>query len=347
MSAPAAELPTADGRHSGEVVVLPPGTSVTAAGSHELAVLAETRNAYRKRQKAPATVRAYRSDWRDFTAWCRRHDVCPLPVVPERLADYVADMAAVRGLAFSTITRRLASIAMAHRKAGLPSPRDAEVVLETIEGVARTHGTAPKPKEPARWPVIKAMAASIEGDRLADVRDRALLLVGFGGAFRRSELVALDVADVRFVLEGVRLTLRRSKTDQAGAGRLVVIPHGPSGEPCAVDALRTWLRVADITEGAVFRPIDRWERIRPTRLGAGHVAVLVKRAADACGLDPRQFAGHSLRSGHATSAAATGAPQHKLMEQTGHRSADTLGRYVRDGRRFTDASAAYAMTDRG
>ena len=177
-------------------------------------------------------------------------------------------------------------------------------------------------------------------DRLLGVRDRALLLVGFAGAFRRSELVSLNVRDLKFTNDGLTVTLRRSKTDQEGSGRKVGIPYGSSPETCPVRSLRAWLEASGIESGPVFRPINRHGQIRPSRLSDRAVALIVKRAAEAAGKDPAEFAGHSLRSGLATAAAIGGASERAIMKQTGHRSTAMVRRYIRDGSLFRENAAA-------
>lgn len=328
-----------------EAVLLPPRTPVTAAPSHDMADLSAVRDEYRSRQRSESTMRAYRSDLADYGRWCRRHNVRPLPVDPDDLASYAAWLAAERGLALSTIQRRLSAVSSAHTRAGHPSPRSAGPVVETLSGIARTHGAAQRKAEPARWPTLVAMVAANAGDGLKASRDRAILLVGFAGAFRRSELVGLNVADLKFALEGVRVTIRKSKTDQVAAGRQVAIPYAPEGQPCPVTALRDWLTAAGITAGPVFRAVDKHGHVRARRLGARAVSEIVKASAAAVGLDPREYSGHSLRAGHITSAAAAGASGLRIAGTSGHKSQDVLGGYVRLGQAFASASFTAAVDD--
>jgi integrase len=171
------------------------------------------------------------------------------------------------------------------------------------------------------------------------LRDRALLLLGFAGAFRRSELVGLDVADLEFARAGVIVTLRKSKTDQEGRSRRLGIPFGSSEQTCPVRSVQAWLEAARISEGPVFRSLDRFQQVQGARLSDKAVALIIKRRAKAVGLDPARYAGHSLRAGLATSAAAAGASERVIMSQTGHRSADMVRRYIRDGSLFTSNPA--------
>jgi integrase len=233
----------------------------------------------------------------------------------------------------STIGRRVAAIRYAHKLAGLPLPTDDERVRATMRGIRRSLGTARAKKTPATVERIIAMAA-LPGGRLANFRDRALLLFGFASAMRRSELAALDVEDVEETPDGLRVTIRHSKTDQEGHGHVIAIPRGMIA--CPVTALRAWLEAAAITDGPVFRPIAKGERIQAARLTDRSIAAIVKAHAARVGLDPAAFAGHSLRSGFLTSAAARGASIFKMADQSRHKSMDTLRGYVRDAEIFKD-----------
>ncbi|MDQ6947871.1 MAG: site-specific integrase [Actinomycetota bacterium] len=206
-------------------------------------------------------------------------------------------------------------------------------------GIRRSQGTAPAVKAPAVTAELRAMVAQLPGD-LRGVRDRAMLLVGFAAALRRSELVALDVADVAETAEGLVVTLRRSKTDPEGAGRKIGVPYGSHPATCPVRPLRAWTEIAGVADGPLFVTIDRAGRLGTTRASDRCVARTVQRAALGAGLDPARYAGHSLRAGLATSAAATGASERSIMNQTGHKSLPILRRYIREGSLFTDNAAA-------
>jgi site-specific recombinase XerD len=286
--------------------------------------------------KAPATVKAYRSDWRDFEGWCETKGIRALPATAETVACYVSDLAAVRSV--STIQRRMSAVSQAHQAAGHESPTRSAVVQTIMAGIRREKGTAQKGKRPALVGQIRRMVKSAP-DGLLGMRDRALLLLGFAGAFRRSELVGLDVEDVEFVEDGLVVTLRRSKTDQEGEGRKVGIPHGRGNETCPVRAVRFWLDGAGISEGPLLRSVNRHGRVQPGRLSAKAVALVVKRYAEAAGLESVEFSGHSLRAGLATSAAMAGASERAIMNQTGHRSVQMVRRYIRDGSLFRENAA--------
>jgi site-specific recombinase XerD len=305
-----------------------------------LAAIAQRAEAYAGRAKAPSTVRAYAGDWRNFVAWAEERGLAVLPAEGDTVALYLVDLAD-RGARPATLARRLVVISQAHKAADLPSPTTASVVRRVHAGIRRTLGTAQVGKAPALVDDLTRMLEVLPWSVLGR-RDRALLLLGFAGAFRRSELVGLDVADLEFSRAGLVVTLRRSKTDQEAAGRRVGIPYGAREVTCPVRALQDWLSMAGIGLGPVFRPVDRFGRVQPRRLSDKAVALVVKRHARTAGLDPARYAGHSLRAGLATSAAARGASERAIMAQTGHRSAEMVRRYIRESSLFRDNAAALA-----
>jgi site-specific recombinase XerD len=258
-----------------------------------------------------------------------------LPAAPETVAAYLAAHAGTSKA--STLGRRVAAIRYAHKLAGLETPTDAEGVKATMRGIRRTFGGARNKKAPAVAAKMRSMVA-VAPEGLAGLRDRALLLVGFAGAFRRSELVALDVADIDENETGLLVTLRRGKTDQEAIGRTIAIPRGDVA--CPVKALRAWLEAAAIDAGPIFRPIDKAGTVRASRLTCRSVANFVKAYAARAGFDASTYSGHSLRSGFLTSAAAKGASIFKMMDQSGHKSVDTLRGYVRDAELFKDHAGA-------
>jgi site-specific recombinase XerD len=311
-------------------VPAPAGAPALPAGEIEAAA------GYARAEKAPATRRAYGTDFAIFRTWCAQRGADPLPAAAETVAAFLASEAG-RGVRPSTIGRRVAAIRYAHKLAGFPITTDDERVRATVRGIRRSLGAASNRKAPATADKIVAMAPVV-GGRLSEIRDRALLLIGFAGAFRRSELVALDVEDVEEMPEGLRVTIRRSKTDQEGLGAVVALPRGSVA--CPVAAFRAWIRAAGITAGPVFRPVAKGERLRNARLTDRSVAKIVKAHAVRVGLDPAAFAGHSLRSGFLTSAAARGASIFKMADQSRHTSMDTLRGYVRDAEIFKDHAGA-------
>ena len=287
---------------------------------------------YARAEKAPATRRAYRSDFEIFRAWCDARDALPLPASPESVAAFLASEAK-RDVRPSTLSRRLAAILYAHKLAGYASPTASEAVKATLRGIKRTKKVAPNRKAPATADKVTAMAATT-GNGARGLRDRALLLIGFAGAFRRSELVALDASDIQFCDGGLRVRIRRSKTDQEGEGATVAIV--PGSFACPIKATQDWLKAARITGGPIFRPISKAGRVLDRRLSDRTVAEVVKAAARRVGLKAKDFSGHSLRSGFLTSAARRGASIFKMMDVSRHKSIDTLRGYVRDAELFSD-----------
>jgi integrase len=229
------------------------------------------------------------------------------------------------------------AIAEAHKATDLEPPTHGAIVRNTMKGIRRTLGTAPLQKAPTSIDDIREMADATDAG-IIGARDRALILLGFAGAFRRSELVALDVNDCAFNRDGLVITLRRSKTDQDGAGRQIGIPYGANPETCPVRTIQVWIEQSAITTGPLFRSINRHGQLRMGRLSGIDVARIVKKLAHRAGLDVSKYSGHSLRAGHATTAAMAGASERSIMKQTGHRSVQMVRRYIRDASLFRDNS---------
>lgn len=276
------------------------------------------------------TQRAYAADLAHFRASGR-----DIPCPPQSVAEYLAELAETHAVA--TIQRRVAAIAKAHRASGFDDPCRSEIIRAIIQGIRRTKGIAQREAQALQRDDLFAVLERM-GDRPIDVRDKALLLVGFAGAFRRSELVGFDCGDVEHVRQGMVLHLRKSKTDQVRQGRKVAIPLGRT-RWCPVRHLTDWLTHAGIEQGPLFRSIDRHGHISPDRLSGDAVATIMKKRVEAAGFDPATFSGHSLRAGFATSAVLAGASTFKIREQTGHKSDAMLARYIRDGSLFTDNAA--------
>lgn len=285
--------------------------------------------------KSASTRTAYQSDWTLFESFCARHGLVSKPADPSTVALFITHQVD-SGRAIATVVRELAAIAQAHKLAGHLTPVDARV-REVLKGLRRRVGSAQTQKAPAVVDDLLAMIDTLD-DSPIGLRDRAMLLVGFAGAFRRSELVALDVEDLSFTNEGLVIHLRRSKTDQLGLGRKVGIPFGRNETTCPVRTLRQWLEAAGITNGAIFRFVDSAGRLHE-RSTDRTVARVVKRCAEAAGLDASKFSGHSLRAGLATSAAMAGKSERTIMNQTGHRSERMVRRYIRDANLFRDNAA--------
>lgn len=314
------------------VVAAAPASLVLA----QLAVEVDRARSYAQRARAESTTRAYAGEWKLFEAWCAERGAEALPAAGELVAVYLAGLAD-QGRRAAGIEVALVAISAAHRLAGLPNPREHRAVQEVRSGIRRVIGTAQKGKEPLLVENLRASVAALP-DRLRGMRDRALLLVGFAGAFRRSELVGLDLVHVKERPEGMIIHLAKSKTDQEGHGRDVAISKGACADTCPVHALQAWIAAAAIREGAIFRSVSRWGHVGK-RLSPGDVARAVKSAAAAAGLDAAELAGHSLRSGLATSAARAGATEREIMRKTGHKSVAMVRRYIRDGDAFSEDAA--------
>jgi site-specific recombinase XerD len=305
---------------------------------HELKpYLAETQ-LYIRSSKAANTVKAYRSDWASFTAFCQGRGVASLPAAAATVAAYAAD--AANRLRANTIERHLTAISQAHQLAGLDNPVEEKLVRTVMAGIRRLKGAAQKGKDPLSPELLRRMLAGAP-DNLRCARDRALLLVGFAGALRRSELIELRYEDVQITSDGLVVTIAKSKTDQEREGQTVGIPYGGHPASCPVQALTTWLERSNITYGYLFTAIGRWGGEVTAKPLCGHqVAKIIKQLAARAGLDPAAFSGHSLRSGLATSAAEGGASERAIMEQTRHRSLKQVRKYIRRGSLFRDNAAA-------
>jgi len=295
--------------------------------------------AYARASRAESTKRAYTTDFIAFSRWCEPQGLAPMPALPRTVALYLTALAcAERKVA--TIERALVAISQAHKLHGVPSPRKAPEVTEVLQGIRRTIGVAPHQKDPVLIYTLRALVEPMRKDDPGDVRDRALLCLGLASGCRRSELVELDVGDLSFGDDGLEIVIRRSRTDQEGLGRKIGIPYGGRPRTCPVRAVRDWIDLSYLSEGPLFRPVNRFGKILPSRLTAQSVALIVKRWALEAGLDPMLFAGHSLRSGLATAAAKAGKSERSIMKQTGHRSVSVVRRYIRNAELFDDNAAA-------
>ena len=306
------------------------------AKSGPLARVIDAAKGYADEARAPNTRRAYASDWNHFTSWADAAGLGTLPAAPGSVALYLSAFADT--LKVATLGRRLTAIRQAHAVAGKPFDAAAPELREVWKGIIRSKGRASDPVAPAHLQDLIAMLSALP-DSLTGIRDRALLLIGFAGGFRRSELVALDLTDIGFTGEGLVIRLRRSKTDQEGQGVRVGIPHGQHERTCPVLALRTWIDAAGLANGKVFRSLTRHGHVNSS-LSTKAVALIVKRSAEGAGLDPTKYSGHSLRSGFATSAAAAGASERAIMNQGRWKSLPVARRYIREGSLFRENAAA-------
>ena len=278
----------------------------------------------------------YERHWRTFSSWCSENDLQALPASPETVSLYVANLA--RTLAVATINTVVAAISQVHQAAGFDSPTWSADTRAVWRGVRREKGVAPKQVVPVLTETLRGMVSTVP-DNLLGKRDRALLILGYAMASRRSELVSLDVEDITRVEDGLEVRIKRSKTDQEQAGRIVGVPYGSNPDTCPVRSLSRWLDASGIESGAIFRPIDRHGRLGSERLSPAAVADVVKRTAKRIGKDERNYAGHSLRSGFCTQAASSSS-MHSIMLQSGHRSESQVRSYIRKGSLFVDNAAS-------
>lgn len=281
-----------------------------------------------------ATKLAYEADMAHYRAYGGI-----IPSTPDVLAFYLAELSHTHRPA--TISRRLAAIGKAHRLKGFNDPTKSELVKATLRGIRRTLGTAQDEAKPLMRDDLYDLLA-VMGERPKDIRDRALLLIGFAGGFRRSELVGLDWCDIEHVRQGMVITLRRSKTDQEGKGRKIGLPFA-RGRWCPVKALEAWQTVSTKTDGPIFSVLNRHGYIGDKRLSGEAVSLIIKDRLKAVGRDPLGYSGHSLRAGFATSAAMAGASTYKIRQQTGHASDAMLSRYIRDGDMFSNNAAGCVL----
>jgi integrase len=303
--------------------------------------LIQTANDLIRSAKAPSTRKAYQSDWRIFESWCAAYRLASLPAAPQTIALYIASCVGAR-LASATIARRLASISKAHQAAGFEDSTASTkhfVVGEVLKGARRTLGVAQKCKDPLLLNDILLLLAACPNNLLG-LRDRALILTGFAGAFRRSELCAMTVADLRFSASGLVINVPRSKADQEQAGDKVAIPFGEHEDTCPINALRKWLSTANVTDGSVFRGVDRHDKVASTGLHRDSIAAIFKTAAMRAGMNAINIAGHSVRAGMATQAALNGSSERAIAKTTRHKSRRDLRRYIRPGELFRENASA-------
>lgn len=291
---------------------------------------------YVRQSRSDNTLRGYKSDWRHFSAFSESLGIEPMPATPEMVASYLS-ACADSGLKAGSIQRRVSAITAMHQAAGHASPTSNATVKLCLAGIRRALGTHQEGKTPALTADLAAMCSHLPSDLLG-IRDRAILLIGFAGAFRRSELVGLNVEDLQFGDDGVRILIAHSKTDQEGAGQVVGIARGMS--LCPVAALQAWLSAAGITTGPVFRSVTRHGEIKSSRLTDQVVALVVKRYSTGAGIEAAKYSGHSLRAGLVTQAALNRVPEYVIMRQTRHKSTEMLRRYIRDAALFRDNASA-------
>ena len=286
--------------------------------------------------KAINTVRAYKSDFKDFGLFCVKNSFKNLPSEPKIVSLYLTHLAS-KDVKLSTIKRRLVSIGVIHKIKGHYLDTKHPIIVENLLGIKRRKGTIQKGKKPILINNLKEILKVIDQENCEDIkklRDKSILLIGFAGGFRRNEIVSLDYEDLDFVYEGLKINIKRSKTDQFGEGTIKAIPYFENNIYCPVTTIRRWLNISKITKGALFRRFSKGSKITSGRLSDQTVALLIKKYLSKTGIDSKNYSGHSLRSGFATSAAESGAEERSIMAMTGHKSTEMVRRYIKEANLF-------------
>jgi site-specific recombinase XerD len=286
--------------------------------------------------KANNTIRAYKSDFKDFGLFCSQNGFKALPSEPKIVSLYLTYLS-TKEVKMSTLKRRLVSIGVIHKLKGYYLDTKHPSILENIMGIKRRKGSKQKGKKPLLINNLKQIINVIDEkkiDEIKKLRDRTIILIGFSGGFRRNEIVSLDYDDLDFVNEGLKISLKRSKTDQFGEGSVKGLPHFENSQYCPVISLRKWIEISKINSGALFRRFTKGSKLSENRLSDQTVALLIKEYLNLAGIDSTNFSGHSLRSGFATSAAESGVEERSIMAMTGHKSTEMVRRYIKDANLF-------------
>ena len=289
-----------------------------------------------KNSKAINTVRAYKSDFNDFELFCVKNGFKSLPSDPKIVSLYLTHLS-TQDFKISTLKRRLVSIGVIHKLKGYYLDTKHPSIIENIMGIKRRKGSVQISKKPILVNSLKQIINVIDEqnkEEIKKLRDRTIILIGFSGGFRRAEIVSLDYDDLDFVPEGVKINLRRSKTDQFGEGFTKGLPYFDNSQYCPVVSLKKWIQISNINSGAVFRRFTKGSRLSENRLTDQTVALLIKEYLKLTGLDSKNYSGHSLRSGFATSAAESGAEERSIMAMTGHKSPEMVRRYIKEANLF-------------
>jgi len=276
-----------------------------------------------KNSKAANTLRAYQADFKDFSAFCAKNGLNSIPTEPKILSLYLTHLSATSK--FSTLKRRIASISVIHKLKGHYLDTKHPIIMENLLGIKRVKGSNQKAKKPILINELRLIINAIDQTNQTEkkkIRDKAIILIGFSGGFRRSELVNLIYDDVEFVNEGVKIFIKRSKTDQSGEGMTKAIPYFDNQSFCPVINLKNWMNISEIKSGKIFDISDK------------SIALIIKKYASLSGLDPNRYSGHSLRSGFATSTAESGAEERNIMAMTGHKTSQMVRRYIQEANLF-------------
>ena len=286
--------------------------------------------------KAANTVRAYKSDFQDFGLFCVKSGFNNLPADPKIISLYLTHLSS-KNVKISTIKRRLVSIGVIHKMKGYYLDTKHPVIIENFMGIKRRKGTIQKGKKPLLINDLKQIIDVINNKKDPDtkkLRNKAILLIGFSGGFRRNEIVSLDMEDIEFVFEGVKITIKKSKTDQFGEGMIKGIPHFENSLYCPVNALKKWINISKIKKGPLFVKFSKGSILTKNRLTDQSVALIIKEYLLKTGINSKNYSGHSLRSGFATSAAEAGAEERSIMAMTGHKSTEMVRRYIKEANLF-------------
>jgi len=286
--------------------------------------------------KASNTVRAYKSDFNDFGLFCAKNGFKSLPSEPKFVSLYLTHLS-TKDIKISTLKRRLVSIGMVHKLKGHYLDTKHPVIIENIMGIKRRKGSIQNGKKPLLINSLKLIIKVIneqKKEKIKKLRDKSIILIGFSGGFRRNEIVTLNYEDLEFVSEGLKIAIRRSKTDQFGEGSIKALPYFDNSEYCPVITLKQWLEVSKINSGPVFRRFSKGSKLLEHRLTDQTVALLIKEYLNLAGIDSKNYSGHSLRSGFATTAAESGAEERSIMAMTGHKTTQMVRRYIHEANLF-------------
>ena len=301
----------------------------------DLKLLHEATLSNLKSSKANNTLRAYKSDFNDFGAFCAKHALNSLPSEPKIVSLYLTHLS--KNSKISTLRRRLVSISMIHKLKGHYLDTKHPIIVENLMGIRRVKGSIQKGKKPLLINHLKLIINVIDEQRVEEIkksRDKTIILIGFGGGFRRTELISINHEDLDFVPEGVKIFIRRSKTDQFGEGMIKGLPHFTNEKYCPVANLKKWLQISNIKSGPIFRRFSKGSMLTDKRLTDQSVALLIKEYLNLAGIENKNFAGHSLRSGFATVAADSGADERSIMAMTGHKTTQMVRRYIKEANIF-------------
>ena len=289
-----------------------------------------------KNSKANNTIRAYKSDFADFSLFCVQNGFKSLPSEPKIVSLYLTQLS-TKNIKMSTLKRRLVSIGVIHRLKGHYLDTKHPSIIENMMGIKRRKGSIQKGKKPLLINNLKLLINAIDEikeEEIKKLRDRSIILIGFSGGFRRNEIVSLDYDDLDFVTEGLKINLKRSKTDQFGAGLIKGLPYFDNPQYCPVLSLKKWINISKINTGPLFRRFSKGSKLTDKRLTDQTVAHLIKKYLKLSGIESKNYSGHSLRSGFATSAAESGAKERSIMAMTGHKSTEMVRRYIKEANLF-------------